>query len=102
MFQALKSLLNLLRRDLIAGWEVMGTAGMKSKGECLHSFTQLTTQGLTLGKNQALRRDYSSKIVLEGGCRNSRNQGCGSYDPVVKYVIAEVAANRSLFIKCRK
>ena len=42
MFQALKSLLNLLRRDLIAGWEVMGTAGMKSKGECLHSFTQLT------------------------------------------------------------
>lgn len=44
----------------------------------------------------------SSKIVLEGGCRNSRNQGCGSYDPVVKYVIAEVATNKSLFIKCRK
>lgn len=53
MFQALKSLLNLLRRDLIAGWKVMGTAGMKSKGECFHSFTQLTTKGLTLGKKSS-------------------------------------------------
>lgn len=42
------------------------------------------------------------KLYWKAGAEILEIKVAVSYDPVVKYVIAEVATNRSLFMKCRK